>query len=46
MKYLDKAEFDQANSFGLGNPDDVFLSSRIEKKLSGETYVRQILCGQ
>ncbi len=24
----------------------LFLNSRIEKKLSGETYVRQILCGQ
>ena len=24
MKYVDKAEFDKANSFGLGNPNDAY----------------------
>ena len=24
MKYLDKIEFDKANSFGLGNPNDAY----------------------
>ena len=37
MKYTDKAEFDKANSFGLGNPNDAFA-----QYFDGQSYLNAL----
>ena len=37
MKYTDKTEFDKANSFGLGNPNDAFA-----QYLDGQSYLNAL----
>lgn len=38
MKYSDKAEFDKANSFGLGNPNDAFA-----QYFDGNSYLNPLV---
>jgi len=38
MKYTDKAEFDKANSFGLGNPNDAFA-----QYFDGNSYLNPLV---